>query len=295
MLVARYHTPSLSLQTVVITYYHYAAHIPHSVSMSDKLLGERANIRFLIVGNARVATRKRTLEPTPSALAFGPNSYPTTVNFSGPFKVFGIGISAAGWDSLFDIPQACIADDVIDLADLIGRYDADAITDALRACRSDANMVTVMDDFWSARLIRRGGLKSSPAISAIEEVLENKNINKVEVLAEAVDLSLRQLERLTTESFGYSPKLLLRRQRFLRALKAMRNFERNDWQDTVADEFYDQSHLIKEFHRFAGETPIQLMLRLKPLMDAALDMQFNRGPHNSNRSSIDIDQLAVAV
>ncbi len=297
MLVAKYYPPSLSLQTVVTTYYHYAAHIPDRVSVSDKLLGERANIRFLIAGKVLVATRKRTLEKTPSALAFGPNSYPTTVNFKGSFEIFGVGISTVGWDSLFDIPQACLADDVIDFTDLIGKYDSDIIINNLRACMSVADMAMSMDGFLSSRLLKRGGLKFSPAIRAIEDVLESKNINKVEELAEEVDLSLRQLERLTTENFGYSPKLLLRRQRFLRAVKALRKMDRTDWQDKVANEFYDQSHLIKEFHRFAGETPIQMMSRPAPLMNTALNMHMHwkTSQDRQSRSLIDTVELPVAV
>ena len=287
MMTGIYHAPSAALRLAVETYYYYAASIPKCTTVSDRLLSEQVNIRFLLEGNCSVSLLKNDFYITPRCLVFGPNSFPTIVSFTGSFRVFGLGISAVGWASLFDIPLHVLADDAISLAALIGREDANAITERLQTCHSDVHMAMVMDSFLSQRILKRGGMKVSRVVRAIDTAISTLNINRVEELATQIDLSQRQLERVTMENFGFSPKMLLRRQRFLRTARAMRHLKQAPWQDQSVNDYFDQSHLIREFHRFAGETPSQLMARQSPLMDTAFTMQAKIMKREFRESSVD--------
>ena len=55
-------------------------------------------------------------------------------------------------------------------------------------------------------------------VVACQHALRDPEIADVEALSEAVGTGRRTLERLCGRYFGFPPKLLLRRQRFLRSL-----------------------------------------------------------------------------
>ena len=93
----------------------------------------------------------------------------------------------------------------------------------------------------------------------------------MEAWAEAVGLSARQLERLSLRYFGLRPKRLLRRQRFLRTLAAMRETPPGQWSGLIDDQYVDQSHFIRDFQFFIGMSPTAYFARPQPFMREAGD------------------------
>ncbi len=68
-------------------------------------------------------------------------------------------------------------------------------------------------------------------------------------------ISPRQLERLSMECAGVSPKTLTRVARFERAIKLKAEYGWN-WMKTAHEsEYYDQMHMIRDFREFSGTTP----------------------------------------
>jgi len=66
----------------------------------------------------------------------------------------------------------------------------------------------------------------------------------------------KRLIRLFTADVGLTPKRYLRLVRFERVRAAVRGRARVDWARVAAGfGYYDQSHLIRDFHDFAGTTP----------------------------------------
>ena len=62
--------------------------------------------------------------------------------------------------------------------------------------------------------------------------------------------------------FGQSPKEIQKVIRFRKSLHAMLSSKRS-WTDTAyANNFADQSHLIKDFKKFTGESPIKIVRKL---------------------------------
>jgi len=74
--------------------------------------------------------------------------------------------------------------------------------------------------------------------------------------ADALGLSRATLERRVGACFGLPPKVLARIQRFYRSLEAIQASSDADLAAEVG--FFDQSHLIAEFRRFSGMTPVGL-------------------------------------
>lgn len=85
-----------------------------------------------------------------------------------------------------------------------------------------------------------------------------------------VDISPRQLQRLSRRFFGVPPAQLLKRFRAIRAAMVLANPALPDaLRDEMLASFFDQAHLIHDIRRYTGRTPTQL--RGKSLSSGLLD------------------------
>ena len=91
-------------------------------------------------------------------------------------------------------------------------------------------------------------------IRAVDEWLEQQLSPDVSDLEKVTGLSRRQIEKMTKQIYGASPKLLQRKYRALRTANTIANGN-GDWQDFIDEAYYDQSHCIREIKEFVGITP----------------------------------------
>lgn len=118
-----------------------------------------------------------------------------------------------------------------------------------------ADRVKILDSFFIKRLQSSDPLR--PAALAMREVASGRW--SVTAAAKRIGISARQLERLSNACSGVSPKLLARISRFQRAIQKRRSGS-GSWMD-IAHEvgYYDQMHLIRDFHDLGGGTPTEVM------------------------------------
>jgi AraC-like DNA-binding protein len=91
-------------------------------------------------------------------------------------------------------------------------------------------------------------------IRAVDDWLGQRLSPDIIDLEKTTGLSRRQIEKMTKQIYGASPKLLQRKYRALRTANAIANGN-GDWQDFIDDAYYDQSHCIRELKEFVGITP----------------------------------------
>ena len=108
-----------------------------------------------------------------------------------------------------------------------------------------------------------------PAIHRLNTALVDPKIGTVSQLAEEVAMNIRSLERLSKRAFGFSPKLLLRRQRFLRSLSQFMLDPSLKWLNTLDQHYHDQAHFVRDFKRFMGMSPSAYAKLDKPILMAA--------------------------
>jgi methylphosphotriester-DNA--protein-cysteine methyltransferase len=97
------------------------------------------------------------------------------------------------------------------------------------------------------------------ASEAVRRIAFARGSSDLGLLARELGLSLRQFERRFHASVGLTPKLFSRMQRFIQVFRTLGDSPSN-WVDTaVACGYYDQSHLIRDFKDFSGETPAVLL------------------------------------
>ena len=81
-------------------------------------------------------------------------------------------------------------------------------------------------------------------------------------LARDLECSQRHLIATFREHVGVTPKTYARIVRFDHAVKRLRQTDGLRWAEIAdASGYYDQAHLIRDFHEFTGQTPGQFVSR----------------------------------
>ena len=259
--------PSPALRPYVTTYYLTEVAPDCAPFVEDYLHPEWGNVRFgdgvpLIgaVGGAALAEMS-------SAVAAGPTSYATRFR-ARPGRYWGIGLLPLGW-ARFVGARACERADA--LHD-VGRDPAFAsfrpLADSLFAQPADrAAEVQAIDALMLALLERPA--EEEERIEAIHAALVDPAVATVAALGERSGLPVRTLERIAKNVFGFAPKLLLRRQRFLRSLAQFMLDPSLAWLETMDDHYHDQAQFIRDFRRFMGMTPSAYAALPHPILGAA--------------------------
>jgi AraC-like DNA-binding protein len=154
-----------------------------------------------------------------------------------------------------------LADRAYDAQSVIGSI-ASEVEERLAEASSFRERVRIATDFLLQRLEERG---ASDAVTATANGLLLKHGElRVDDAAARVGMSIRQFERRFAEQVGMPPKRYARIVRFNAALNAKMTAPRRLWTD-IAHEvgYYDQMHMVKDFERFAGESPSTFFRRFQ--------------------------------
>lgn len=264
----RFALPSEELKPFVTTYYHtHVAASPSEPVLEDYLHPEWANLRFMDEGWAQSSIVGQPLEPTPSFAVKGPTS------LAGRFRIgsggsWGIGLMPLGWATLFSAPAS-------DYADRMANGEADPVFAAFRPLARElqasnagfAEELAIIERHMAAMIKKE--VNFAKQITAINVALVDPGISTVAALADRTGMNVRTLERLTKRAFGFTPKLLLRRQRFLRSLSQFMLDPSLNWLSTLDYQYHDQAHFVRDFRRFMGMSPSAYAKLEKPFLVAA--------------------------
>ncbi|NQX93359.1 MAG: AraC family transcriptional regulator [Erythrobacter sp.] len=278
----RFALPSERLRPYVTTYYLIEAQTSETEPViEDYLHPEWPNLRFLKDDWASSAVGEEPLRATPAFSVTGPTTKATQFRIGkdagrggGAVKGgnWGIGLLPLGWAKLIGAPANEYADRFID-------GNADPAFEPLRALgaklstrfhgetRDFASEVALIEECLKGLLERE--VPHEEQITAINAALVDPDIASASQLAERVGMNLRSLERLSRRAFGFPPKLLLRRQRFLRSLAQFMLDPSLKWLSTLDYQYHDQAHFVRDFKRFMGMTPGQYAKLEKPILVAA--------------------------
>ncbi|MGD0867291.1 MAG: helix-turn-helix domain-containing protein [Rhizomicrobium sp.] len=219
--------------------------------IADLLHPEWANIRLALGGSWTLGGRASNATSPPEL--YGPTSRASPIRGQGGTGL-GVGILPHGWATLVDGAASDLADKVAPLAEFMGDAAASELG-KLRSCPDHAARAAALDAFFLARMAARP--PCDDIVGLAHAVLMKPEIATVEEFAAALGVSLRQAHRLSLRVFGFPPKLLLQRQRFLRTLAILRQNLDRPWADLIDARYYDQSHLARDFNRFMGMPPSQ--------------------------------------
>ncbi|HVR90254.1 MAG TPA: helix-turn-helix domain-containing protein [Novosphingobium sp.] len=265
----RFFMPSAALAPYISTYYLTEVNLPEGETIEDWLHPEWANLRFSHNGSWRAAIGEEPLRPCADFVATGPTSQ--AVRFvAGTMRAWGIGLLPLGWARFIGAPAAVSADRFIDgIADpSFARFPA--LLDTLFGSVPDAAAEAArIDAFLLELLARTQPAEDEARILAAHSALLDPDLGTVSDLAERLAMSIRSLERLCLRAFGFPPKLLLRRQRFLRSLAQFMLDPSLTWLSTLDWQYVDQAHFVRDFRAFMGMSPRRYAALEHPVLRAA--------------------------
>lgn len=240
--------PSAQLRPLITTYYG----VTTPVALEDHLHPEWGNIRFTISGTWTVE-RPGFDNPTPAHGAlFGPTDVTGIVRSAGPGRTVGVGLTALGWATFVHQSAHDHANRIRPLDDILGMRAETLWADL---CAADWPGCCALFDIFFGELAGAAP-PPDPLIERVQQALVSGNIDTVQQFADGLALTERTLARLCHRAFGFSPKQLLRRQRFLRTLADIGDRLDQPLGSLLDGGYFDQSHFIREFRAYMGMTPL---------------------------------------
>ena len=262
----RYFAPDARLGGLISSYYLFES---DAQMTTDVLRAELAQARFVTSGAARLRFADGGIEPCPDAMLIGATSSAMVFEGDGPFALAGAGLMPVGWAALIGCDADEVADTVLPFADLAGAVVTRTL-DRLKAAGSGEGAAAALDALFLT-LAERARLAPLWFTRATDAWLTASPNPLVDDLVGAVDVSARQVERLSKRIYGASPKLLARKYRALQAAVRLSTGEATDWSEAAGDSFYDQSHFIREFRQFVGLTPTRFAAESAGVMRLTLE------------------------
>jgi AraC-like DNA-binding protein len=237
--------------------------------LTDHLHPEWVNIRIILSGNWSIEDPAAggPLVPGLPATMFGPTDRARLFSSSAG-ALLGIGLTPVGWMRLIGGDASAIANRVVPLGNALGVPD-DTLVQSLRACPDDASRFALLDRMLLRRA--RSGRRREAVALRVHDVLVSGAPCEVRDFAEQVGISPTALNRICLRVFGFTPKRLLRRQRFLRTLGAVRDAPDRPLTELMDPAYYDQAHFNRDFKQYMGTTPLAYFSSPRELMRRAAE------------------------
>lgn len=264
----RFHLPPAELQPYFTTFYHVQIKVPAGQRVVDRLHPEWANLRLYAHGDP-IADRPEGDQLVGTSFpATGPSS--KAVRFEvGDARLWGIGVLPLGWAKFVHAPAADLADAVADghthpafacFTPLAATLFGPAPDEAAELARITAH--------FRDRLAEP--VADEARITAIHLALLDPEVATVGQLVARAGIGQRTVERICDRAFGFSPKLLLRRQRFMRSLAQYLLDPSLKWIGAMDGHYHDQAQFVRDFRQFMGMTPREYGAMDKPVLNAIL-------------------------
>jgi AraC-like DNA-binding protein len=174
-----------------------------------------------------------------------------------------VDLTPVGAHLLLGIPMDELSQRMVTLEEMFGRGGT-LLREAVAEAPDWAASFAVVDDFLLTLLDR--ARSPVPSVTrALGRLHESGGTVPVGVLAAEIGCSRRHLISRFREQVGVTPKLLARILRFERAVALVDAGTEMGWAEIAqACGYYDQAHMIRDFHQFAGYAPSQFARRRLP-------------------------------
>jgi AraC-like DNA-binding protein len=192
----------------------------------------------------------------------GPQTRPFAVDSWQP-RLVRVLFQPGGTSAFFSVSPVELRDTQLSVADLWGTA-AERLQQRLAETTQPAELFRLLGEALLSSITDHRPIRppTAQALALLELPPTDLGITE---LARRVDTSPKRLIRLFTEDVGVTPKRYVRMTRFERVLASAFARPGPDWaQVAVEHGYFDQSHLIREFHDFAGMTPGAYLTRRGP-------------------------------
>lgn len=254
------------LQRYFSALYSYRIETAEGLRADECLYPDWAGMHFNVEGVPSLARFADGEELACAAFAAnGPTSKAMNVRV-GPSLSWSLALNPLGWAHFADVPASALANRIVDGAQHPAFARLAPILDIVRESGDDLEGTAAkIGEYLSS--VSPPPIRHEPEIAATHEALRDPDIGDVEALVDKVGVSRRTVERLASRYFGFSPKLLLRRQRFLRSLGKFTIDPDRSWSASLDGHYVDQAHFVRDFRSFMGMTPSEYAHMPHPILE----------------------------
>ena len=262
-MTARFYEPPADLARYFTTFYYVDLDVPEGEPVTDALHPEWANLRIFL-GDRPVSQIGDTTLADADTTVTGPSSQP--LDFSvGSTRIWGIGLLPLGWATFVNIAAVTYANSIVSPRDIAEFSHLAELSDTILApAMTEEDQLAAIIAFFRNPENHRG--REDPRIGKIHAALIEPELPQVAQLAEKCCLNPRTLERLSIKHFGFPPKLLLRRQRFMRSLAQFMLDPDLGWIGAIDSLYCDQSHFVRDCQYFLRRSPREYAAIDHPIM-----------------------------
>ena len=207
----------------------------------------------------------------PRCFLIGQLTQPYIVEPDGDTGTFVVRFHPNGFIPFTTMPIKAMEYRPIAISTLFGKEGAQLEEGILHA-QTTTKRIQIAEDFLLARLTDEQTIDQI-ITSTVDTILATKGQISVAELSEQNQVHRRQLVRKFSSAIGLSPKQLSKTIRLQSTLKALLRKRPSKLTDLAYDnEYYDQSHFIKDFREFTGISPKEFYgddLKMSMLFDQA--------------------------
>lgn len=197
----------------------------------------------------------------PHSTVIGPQLSRVDISLGHNMLIIYVGFHPGGLHRLLGIPMYELMNQAFDSTLILGK-EIDEINEQLNESGDFDTMMSIVQNYLlrKARSLKR----SLPLDQVLLDISSKRKPLHVDQLAQEACVSIRQLERQCKERLGIPPKLFARLMRFSKAWNMREKNPHLTWLEiSLACEFADQMHMIRDFKDFAGVTPTLLQTDLE--------------------------------
>ena len=176
--------------------------------------------------------------------------------------VLGVKFRPGGFYPFARFPITEITDRVVPLAEVFGRA-SDNLERTVLEEVSEARRAKLAEEFLLTRLPEPDE-NVDVVDRAVDRILSEPEIRRVEDLVDSLGVSKRGLQRLFQRYVGVSPNWVIQRYRLHEAVERLEDRPDVDWASLAQDlGYFDQSHFIQDFKSVVGFAPGEYVAKLR--------------------------------
>ena len=261
----RFYRLSEALQPYFTALYATTVDCASGTLVTDCLHPEWAALRFTEGPPPIACVGPGEMVPQWPFVANGPTSKP--INFGVVrSRIWGLGLQPGGWAKFIGTPADTLRDRTVDGASHEAFALFAPIHGIVQSAAGDGERIAAgINDYLMRHLGRP--VPHEAQIVACQAALRDPDIANVAELGERLGVGPRSLERLCARYFGFPPKLLLRRQRFLRSLAQFMLDPARTWSKAMDGQYYDQAQFVRDFRSFMDMTPSEYADTPHPILE----------------------------
>lgn len=210
--------------------------------------------------------REGTVERQSASLLAGQITSPIVVQPSGTVDLIGIRFRPAGAATLLSLPPRELRDQLADATAVLPDLIRD-LPDKLHAAATISSRLHTLDQHF-ARLRTSWQEPDHGVDAALDRIVGSHGRLRIGTVAAQLGMTRRTLERRFEAGVGMGPKLFARITRFQVAFRQIQQSGPGTF-SRVAHRcgYYDQAHLVRDFHDFAGTSPARFFAARTTLAD----------------------------